>query len=401
MNNATGQTLRSLMCELPAENVFEVAYEALGRTNAFMIPESAAPVDLLLRGGIRLVRTLRGRTEQGSATGLNDAIKIESLSWKQRLWRGFRAAADVSSVRVPRRLREAAQEFAPDAIYTLLGNVRIMKLAVALSEKLNVPIVPHFMDDWPSTLYPNGELRGRARLEVERTLERVVRRSPVVMCIGNRMAEQYNTTYARPTRVAAFGIEEERTPDYVPSSELPRRLVYAGGLHLGRQRVLEWVASQLDNTGWIVDAYTPKAGATHANIRYQDPIPVEDVHAALSDADALLFVESLDPAVADYTRLSVSTKTAQYVGANRPVILIGPDGQASMDLLAQSLTSQVRFDELTDTTGRALREYLLQGLPAYLDAHDVPRSFSGRAMRETFNAAMAEAVMLWQREVTR
>lgn len=394
MANATGQTLRSLFLDLPPENLVEAVYEAGGGPRVLTIPDVAAPLDYVLRGGVRMFRRVRGGSDLRAPTGLNAAIRIDGLSAQQRLLRDLRAAADLSPVRVPRSLLSQVREFAPDVIYSLLGNVRMMKLAIALSDKLSVPIVPHFMDDWPSTLYPNGELEGRARKTVQRTLKGVIDRSPVVVCIGEQMAEEYHRAFDRPTYTAAYGVEETEAPDYEMRMEYPRRLVYAGGLHLGRQQVLEWVASHLNGSGWTVVAYAPWRGSPHANIQYMDPIPVEQIPGTLASADALLFVESLEPAVAAYTRLSVSTKTAQYMAANRPVVLIGPSGQASIELLGRNLSSSIKIDEITESAGDGLRRFLKYGLPERMAARPVPRAFTGKAMREALVDAINDAVAI-------
>ncbi|HCS61369.1 MAG TPA: hypothetical protein DIW46_08240 [Microbacterium sp.] len=395
MPNATGQTLRSLYLDLPHENLLELVYTA-GGESAVTIPATVAPIDLALRGVVRAIRKLRGSGGDDPPTALNDAIKVDGQSTTARVWKDLRAAADVSPVRISRGLLAQIQDFGPDVIYTLLGNVRIMKLAIALSEELDIPIVPHFMDDWPGTLYPNGELGGRARSSALRSLDRVLDRSPVLVCIGDMMAAEYRQRYARPVHVAAFGIEEPATPAYTARrSASSRRLVYAGGLHLGRQHVLEWVASCLEGSDWMLEVYAPTSGTPTPNIRYMPPVAVGEISTLLAAADALLFVESLEPSIADYTRLSVSTKSAQYVGANRPAILIGPARQASIELLSENLAASIHIDRLSDASAVEIQFFLESGLPACIPARKVPPQFSGRAMRESMIAAIESAAEIW------
>lgn len=399
-NNATGQTLRCLYSAIPSADVLELVYDADSAndaTNVFVIPESSAPADAALRAAIKVVRRSGRSTPQTIAPGLNDAIKNDTLTVRNRLWRDVRAAADVSPVRLPAALLARVAEFRPTVLHTLLGNVRIMKLALALSVKFDIPIVPHFMDDWPRTLYPNGELRNRARSLVKRALANVIARSPVLLCIGDKMAAEYGERYARPTHVAAYGIDQVSTPRF--EARPPggtRRLVYAGGLHLARQEVLEWVGSQLAPSHWSVDVFTSVAGPPNVNIRYRPEVSVDRVAEALADADALLFMESLLPSIADYTQLSVSTKTAQYVGANRPVVLIGPPGQASLDVLSESLGSMIRIESLSPVEGTRLLEYLEAGIPKTMEATTIPAALSGGVMRDSMIEAFTVAQKRWQ-----
>ena len=59
----------------------------------------------------------------------------------------------------------------------------------------------------------------------------------------------------------------------------------------------------------------------------------------LRSATALLFVESLQPEIAAFTRLSVSTKVPQYLAARRPIVAVGPRGQASIGELAENAST--------------------------------------------------------------
>src|SRR5690606_38798467 len=109
--------------------------------------------------------------------------------------------------RLPLSVRRAIDAARPDVVHTLLGNVRIMELALKVARYAGVPIVPHFMDDWPSTLYSQGEMWGVARARTARALRRVLSKSPVILVIGEAMAREFSTRYHRPTRIAGFGVD--------------------------------------------------------------------------------------------------------------------------------------------------------------------------------------------------
>lgn len=397
MGNATGQTLRSLLSGLSDDRLLQAVYEVNGiETRVLAIPESVALIDVVLRAPIRFLRRVRGVTPVPNAQGLNDAIKVSGTEFRTRIWRSLRAAADIAPVRLPERFVAEIRRFEPDVIYTLLGNVRMMKLAVELSKKLDIPIVPHFMDDWGGNLYPNGELGGFARRSVSRSFDRVITRSPNIVCIGERMAEEYRSQFARDAFVAAFGVDDSSTDGYTAASGDARTLVYTGGLHLGREAVIKWIASALQGTAWRVEVYAPSRGAPHPNITYRATVSVRDIGAVLASADALLFVESLDEAIADYTRLSVSTKVAQYVAANHPTVLVGPKSQASIQVLKQHLHSQILLTSLDERETAALRGYLVAGLPATIPGRRLPVEFTAEGMRNSLERAIGASVSEWR-----
>ena len=73
-----------------------------------------------------------------------------------------------------------------------------MRLVVALSKRLDIPIVPHFMDDWIDNLFADGQLMGYARRAVVRGLEEVLERSPICLTIGDDMQREYSRRLDRP-----------------------------------------------------------------------------------------------------------------------------------------------------------------------------------------------------------
>ncbi|OZB82669.1 MAG: hypothetical protein B7X32_12855 [Microbacterium sp. 13-71-7] len=386
-----------MLSEMPGDRLLQVVYDAEQIESPFIrIPESAALLDVVMRAPVRLLRRARGASSIPAPGGLNDAIKVSGDGLRARVWRSLRAAADIAPVRLPRSFIDEIRRFEPEAIYTLLGNVRMMKLAIALSKKLDIPIVPHFMDDWGGTLYPNGELGGLARRSVERSFDRVIARSPDLVCIGERMAEEYQDRFDRRAFVAAFGAEEAVTSEFTASARAPRTLVYAGGLHLGREAVLRWAATALKNTGWHLEVYSPSPGVSHPNITYKTKVPVADIPTVLAAADALLFVESLDPAIADYTRLSVSTKTAQYVVANRPTVLVGPARQASIELLERSLPSRTSFASLDGQSAASLSTFLAEASRRDIPSRPLPAEFAAKKMRAGLEEALSISIADWR-----
>ena len=245
-------------------------------------------------------------------------------------------------------MHEWVRDFRPDLVYSVLGGVWMMRLAVEVATRSGRPLVPHFMDDWPSTMYTDRELFGLARRRVGTGLREVLGVAPMGLAISEQMADEYQTRYARP--FAPFGnsvdesaftrrpVEPASAPDGLPG--LPVRLVYLGGLHLNRWRPLVDIASALtavDPDARLV-VHAPDADlqtfggvlAGCAGIRLAGPVTSDQVPRVLAGADILVHIESFDPADRRFTRLSLSTKIPQYMAAGRPILGYGPAEVASI-----------------------------------------------------------------------
>jgi glycosyltransferase involved in cell wall biosynthesis len=307
------------------------------------------PVDHGMR---RLIGTRSKMTPRGASTiAAVGSPGRGSESKAAAAHRQMRAVADLSVTRIPADLREWLAEFRPDIVYSLLGSVRIMRLARRVSEICSKPLIPHFMDDWPATLYANGEILGYARRAVESSLRSVLDRSPQGFCISRAMVREYEQRYglrfddfANCVEDVDFASPTVSGPSRSPAFSLV--MVYVGGLHLGRADQLKEIAvaaESLRPTGLDIRLaiYAPGedlrrdaelfAGITA--VRLMHPLPKEEVAGVLRDADILVHVESFDKNVQRYTQLSLSTKIPQYMAAGRPILGYGPANLASMEHL--------------------------------------------------------------------
>lgn len=352
--NGTGITLTSLFKGWPSGRLAQLHTTSSPHRsdvcpNARLLPSSAAPLDHFARRFIQRASTGQETPTAIAAVGSTS----DSGPFSVRIRRNARAIADLSPVRLPRDLTSWVQDFQPQVIYTLLGSIRIMRLARSVSKFCDVPIVPHFMDDWPSTLYESGELLGYARRAVQRSLKGVVGRSSRGLGISATMVSEYRERYRIPFFECGNCINEEAfsAADSIGSSTPPRplRVAYVGGLHLCRGDAIKEVGLAADEVGRqgrrvevLVHApdadlhrYRPLFSAS-PSIKVMHSLRAEEVNEALRAADVLLHVESFDPAITRYTRLSLSTKIPQYLAAGRPVLGYGPSSLASMSHLAGS-----------------------------------------------------------------
>lgn len=235
-------------------------------------------------------------------------------------------------------------DFKPDVIYSMLGNIRLVRLVHYLSSRLSIPVVPHFMDDWLSTYSVSGRslLTTIQRVIINRLTHQVVKNASVGLSIGDAMAEEYSQRFGIP--FFAFMNPVALPLIRVKNVSAPKSttvFIYVGGFHLGRYenlidigRAIAKVRQQNINVTFLV--YAPQTDIAqygedlvHDGVEIRGTIAPEEVQKVLSQANVAVHVESFLEKFSCYTRLSVSTKIPQYYAAALPVLAYGPSGVAS------------------------------------------------------------------------
>lgn len=245
----------------------------------------------------------------------------------------------------PKNLK-TIQEFKPDVIYSMLGSIRMVRLVSTLARELNIPVVPHFMDDWVSTYSVPGRSVGSPFHVgyLQRAVRNLFDSIPVGMSIGEAMSQEYTKRYSRKFFDFMNPVE---VSDSFPRLKAQKqggivRFVYVGGLHLGRSECLADIAlvlQKLKIEGLPVEfcVYAPAHDAHAASqlesigsaIIFKGSVRPEEVSGVLDESDVAVHVESFSNSCAEYTRLSVSTKIPQYFAAGIPVLAYGPSSLAS------------------------------------------------------------------------
>ncbi len=238
------------------------------------------------------------------------------------------------------------RRFKPDVIYSMLGSMRMVGLVAKLARQLDLPVVPHFMDDWLATYaVPSRSLGTPLHVRCLNTaVERLFERVPVAMAIGDMMREEYSSRFSRTffSFMNPVDVDPSFPRDAIPNADGFVTLVYVGGLHLGRAQMLADIAEAVRDVATgdcrvALDIYAPASDAPAArrietiapSVRYRSSIPPDQVRTVLDQSDVAIHVEAFDEECAAYTRLSVSTKIPQYLAAGIPVLAYGPRTLAS------------------------------------------------------------------------
>jgi len=240
------------------------------------------------------------------------------------------------SGQIPAEVLTAAQQFKPDAVFTVADNT-LSWTACHLAKKLGVPLIANFQDWWP---------RGQFTLELEKPFApvaaflekrfyRLYQASKVAFCTSAGMREKLGAHSCAPIlypcsapRDPGFG------PDFIPPGERrPLKLIYAGTIIKDYGRSMLRLAKALAVLPWIkFEVYGPHPDWPESDLAwmksqgiYQGLLPHVELKARLRDADACLVVMSFGRELELTMRTSFTTKFLEYVQFAKPVVVWGPE----------------------------------------------------------------------------
>lgn len=227
--------------------------------------------------------------------------------------------------------------FKPEMIYTCAASIRIMQIANIISEHYGIPIVVHLMDDWPKVLYSSSIVLRPFRKRMKRELARLYDHSDMNFAISEGLCMKYESIFHKkhiPLMNPAI------IQPYTSSSrgnEGTVKFLYAGSLSLKRDESLLEIAQilkRLNDEGFTnkFDLYVSKKMITKYNcdrfsvhgVRLHEYVPVERVYDLYSDYDVLIFTESFDQMVSEFTELSLSTKVPEYLASGNAIFAYVP-----------------------------------------------------------------------------
>lgn len=354
-----------------------------------------SPIASIVRVGV-LGTLLLAKVLRLKAPTHSNTVPSSHSSSMTRIYATLVALADIAPVRLPKKSRRALSRQRPQVIHSLVGDTRSMQRAIMVSEHLDIPIVPFITDDWPSTIYGNGVLGGKARERALKVLARLLERSPVLLVTGEAMAREYSLRFMRQCFVAAPSVDPDDFSTQYQVHPGSRRLVCVGSPHIGRAELADHVAKFAKKRGWEVVVYPVGRKLWQqltSEVVVEDQLSTKEVSHALSMADAILFVESLDPGIAAYTRLSVSGKLSQIIAAARPILAIGPEGQGSIEELRLGADRKVILHEIEDSSLSEAFDFLETNLDAA--PRRIPKKFLEENLRLTFVRALRAANAAW------
>ena len=307
-------------------------------------------------------------------------------------------------------LRDWLRAFRPDIVYTQLSDLNIMRLVGEVLEEVPVPLVLHFMDDWPATMYRRGVFSAVVRSTANRHLVRLIQAAAVCMGISELMCKAYSERYRKefhPFQNTLEWASWEPRARREWSAGSPFIVLYRGRIGAAASHGVKDVADavrSLYSSGKNVQfaVFTPdrleaaKLGLVEeAPVTMLSAVPYAELPAALSSADVLALPLDFDLRSAAFARYSMPTKVPEYMASGVPVLVYAPPGHA-VSLYAKEkgwgyVVSRRSIQELQGAILRLMDDEALRaslGNTAKALAHD---NHDARLVRERFRQLLARA----------
>lgn len=314
------------------------------------------------------------RASRSMVIGVQGAIKDRSI--KTSIFNLVHTIVSAHRAIIPYKytadLETFLEEYKPDIIYSLLGDIRTMQMANKISTKFDIPIIPHFMDDWQNTMYSGNSFLIIPRLILLLNLRKIMGRSTIGLTISQKMADEYSEKFKKNFITLMNCVNETtKAPDFKHISyHNAVNFCYSGGLHLDRSKSLLSICLALQklntNKNFTLSIYSKemdwlKCGQEFDDfdfVKYMGFIKSEEILEKLIKQDILIHVESFDPKIVKYTRLSISTKIPEYLSMAKPIIAIGPPNIASIEYLASNQCALIFSENNTKNIESKLKTVL-------------------------------------------
>lgn len=250
-------------------------------------------------------------------------------------------------------------DFSPTSVFLVGGNYRFsFRVAREICRLRNVPLDIYITDnyildvDWG---WVGNGLRGRLVKEYAESFSQARN----VFVIGEMMREEFSKCFKRDF-VPIMNLVDFDGGYRMPKSECfgeTVNIVYAGGLHLGRDLALSEfgkLASLVkERIGKNIKIFVYSFQKPSANISslfekygvvYMEGVTAESLRSIILNADFLLHIESFEKKYSALTRLSVSTKIPEYLSCGVPLIAYGPNNIASIRIVSDGRLGLVITD---------------------------------------------------------
>ncbi|MGB6006479.1 hypothetical protein [Castellaniella sp.] len=348
--NATGITQTNLFNGWPLDRIAQIYDSDLEPSSDccnIYVRFSARGGNLygLIKKGVSFFRVNENNKKKSNIYAQKNRVRDNVV-----VYDAFSAYADILPYKIPRKIIAWVRNFQPDLIYSSLGNVRMIELVLKLAKIQAVPVVPHFLDDWPSTLYLGKAQMAIPRYVLRSRLNALMNLAPMGLTISDDMALEYEERYHK--KFISFMNCVDISFKYQHRMDCAGCAIafgFVGGLHLHRYQYLLDVVTALQRLKDVgasveVSILVPiRDREMHVGVfsRYSvvkcfSTVRPEDVQDALSSFDVLIHVESFLKSDSLYTSLSISTKIPQYMAAGRPILAYGPCNLSSIKYISQA-----------------------------------------------------------------
>lgn len=366
--NNNGKTLLSFFKNLPKQNITQLYFsgenvEGNYASEYYRISDHDVLNSLYLRGGkagaeLNYKEKYSGKFQEEKYKSLNDLIKksdsarlIRELVWK---------CSRIDHVALFKWIDKISPDliffcagdslFAYDIYQAVCNHTPVTKKAIYITDDYVAPRKKLSLSWW---------LR---RNLIYSKMKNAVINSDIFVTISEEMRSEYKKLFGKDSIVSFNMSENIKIENFKKEIRSDFLLVYAGGLHFKRWETLAQLAKALkkfnkeNNRSVTLEVYShqfveqgikDKLNILGAS-KFCGGLDAKGVQRVLNNADVLVHVESFSKECIESTRLSISTKIAEYISVDSKILAIGPSKVASMRFLDGHACCINSFEEIPD-----------------------------------------------------
>lgn len=230
------------------------------------------------------------------------------------------------------------EEFKPDYIYTQLSDINSIRFIKELINKVNIPLVIHIMDDWPTTYSMPGILYYHWKKRIDIEFRELISRAEICLSISDGMSEEYKKRYKHTFIPFHNPIDKNiwliNSKNNYSINREDIRVLYSGrigglGVSNALSDVIKAIDELLDEGIHItLELQVPEKYHTlfskyvkKGTVVFNSQVNYEEIPKIFSKADILILPYDFTSKGLKYIKYSMPTKASEYMISGTPILL--------------------------------------------------------------------------------
>lgn len=338
-----GKTLRNLFSSYPPNDICQIFFTDVGKTNDNIQSYKITDADVLNKH--ILLSRMATKRKDVSFSKHNNGIHVEDkrspykLLLRDYLWKNTHV--------IDASMRKWLEETRPECIFLAPGySMFAYDLARKISNMLGIKLFIYFMEDFYNEDYNEGFWYSLRIKLFRRTLRNCVKQSSGLFVLNEAIENEYSKEFNKPiTTVYNPAPIIERNDEETMLGNIIT-MMYGGSVGKDRIDVIEAIGrvvydiNQIKNNSIVFNYFggerTPEILDRIKNgvgINYKGKLQEKDLLTEISNSQILVHVESFEEKYIAKTRRALSTKIPEYLASNNLILCVGPKGIESVEYL--------------------------------------------------------------------